>query len=437
MELEIEFPDLFEKTLSGDPEDYKNLAYEYYEFDKQSPLAFEWFMRAAKKDDAESQCRIGTMYYFGEANKDRNLDKAAEWFLKSYKGGFGRALLYLGHMQSSGHDLSYANLPFKSPEAFYTEALNKYGIEDAEEYIEELRQGSLQITLKVDPLRYLEDLVGLENVKEQIRFIEARSNFEKRRENAGLGNLKQTNHFALLGNPGTGKTEVARVIGSLYKKMGILSSGHVIEVDRSDLVAKYVGQTAPRTKEYLDKALDGVLFIDEAHALWDGDPSDFGIEAISTLVKYMEDYRDRLIVIFAGYIGPINQFLSSNPGLKSRVRHYLTLEDYSAEDLAKIYQKFVTDNHYVLHEDAKVAVLRLMEKAKELSDENLGNGRFSRNAFEKTIEKMAARVSRNSIKDKESLQEILFMDIPHLEEVLGKKKLSSGSNDNNVIGIFD
>lgn len=435
MKTEVLFPELLEKTKSGDPEDYKNLAYKHYDKDKKSLLAFEWFMRAAEKGDAEAQYRIGDMYFFGNG-KQKNLGKAAEWSLKALENGFGDALLTLAWMYEDGYDFSHTNIEFKSAESCYNEAIHRYDIKGAQKFLDKLRNQTFQAEPDIDPAKHLESLIGLRVIKQQINHIEKRVTFDQRRIAVGLDNPQQTHHFIFAGNPGSGKTEVARILGKLYKKMGILKSGHVIEVDRGDLVAGKVGQTAPKTKEAIEKALDGVLFIDEAHMLWDGHRTDFGLEAISTLVKYMEDYRERLIVILAGYPEPMKILLRTNAGLKSRIKHHLTFEDYSAEELKDIYEKFVNDNNFMLHDDAEEAVIKLMKKAIKLTDKDLGNGRFVRNAFDKTIERMAIRTVQNDVEDKEGLQTILFTDIPDLDELLERKKAVTNSKD-NVISIND
>lgn len=419
----LEFPDLLEKTFSGNPQAYKTLAYKYYEKDSNSRLAFDWFHRAAQAGDAEAQYMVGVMYFFGQA-RAQNLNSAVEWLLKSYEQGFGESLIVFGWLHEDGYDFSESPFPLKSAESCYDEALNKYGIETAKDRLGKLRHSALsQKSASADAVDHLKDLIGLAKVKQQIDRIEKRAIFDKRRTEAGLENFQQSHHFVFIGNPGSGKTEVARLIGQLYKKMGILSSGHLIEVEREDLVAGKVGQTASKTREAINKALNGVLFIDEAHMLFDGWDGDFGLEAISTLVKFMEDYRDRLIVILAGYPDAMRKLLRSNPGLKSRIRHHVSFDDYSWEELVQIYLKFAHDAHFILQPDAQTALSGVMKQAVKLTDKNLGNGRFARNVFEKTIEKMAVRIVQSELTDKESLQTILFMDIPTFEESSGQKNL--------------
>lgn len=190
-----------------------------------------------------------------------------------------------------------------------------------------------------NPLKELEALIGLANVKTEVTNIYNLVKIQKVRATKGLNAPDISYHCVFTGNPGTGKTTVARLVAQIYKQLGILSKGHLIETDRSGLVAEYVGQTAVKTNKIIDSALDGVLFIDEAYSLvQNGGGNDFGLEAIATLLKRMEDNRDRLVVILAGYSDEMKQFIDSNPGLQSRFNRYTHFEDYSADELTSIYE---------------------------------------------------------------------------------------------------
>ena len=222
-----------------------------------------------------------------------------------------------------------------------------------------------------------------------------------------------------MGNPGTGKTTVARLISGLYAAIGVLSKGQLVEVDRSGLVAGYVGQTALKTQEAIKSALGGVLFIDEAYSLSSGGENDFGREAIETILKAMEDHRDDLIVIVAGYDEPMQKFLSSNPGLESRFNKYFYFPDYTGEQLLAIFKNQCKKNSYTLSPEAEEAAKAMFDRLYEERDDNFGNGRDVRNCFEDMIVRQSNRVAAMEAPTREDLMTVLPED---LEEKAETKK---------------
>ena len=226
--------------------------------------------------------------------------------------------------------------------------------------------------------------------------------------------MQISRHLVFLGNPGTGKTTVARILSKIYKQLGVLETGQLVEVDRAGLVAGYVGQTALKTKEKIDEAMGGILFIDEAYTLAKGG-NDFGQEAIDTILKAMEDNRDAFIVIVAGYPGPMEAFLDSNPGLKSRFNKRILFEDYTNEELLSIFEVFCRKYGVTLNAEAQECVQQYLSKLCANKPENFANGREMRNLFEGAVSNQANRLASYTDISDNDLSEIIVKDLPILE----------------------
>ena len=262
-----------------------------------------------------------------------------------------------------------------------------------------------------NPAEELNNMIGLSTVKNEINTLCNFVIMKKKREAEGLKSPSISYHCVFTGNPGTGKTTVARLLAGIYKDLGVLKKGHLVETDRSGLVAEYVGQTAVKTNKIIDSALDGVLFIDEAYTLANGGTNDYGPEAIATLLKRMEDDRDRLVVILAGYNNEIENFINSNPGLRSRFNRYIHFEDYTASELYDIFCLQVKKGEYTLTDDASQYLQERLKAIVSDKPKDFGNARYVRNLFEKTVEAQANRLAAKTTLTKEELTQITKDDI--------------------------
>ena len=261
-----------------------------------------------------------------------------------------------------------------------------------------------------EALDNLDALEGLSRVKSQVRdWVDQISVFRKREEN-GLSVPDFTYHMVFYGNPGTGKTTVARVMAQIYCALGIVSKGQLVEVDKSQLVAGYVGQTAIKTREVIKKAIGGVLFIDEAYSLTGG--GDFGREAIDTLIKEMEDHRDDLVVIVAGYYEPMIKFIGTNQGLNSRFKNFIRFDDYNGRELYNIFLKLCEKNQYVIEDEVGKVLRRYFDYLYENRSEHFGNGRDVRNIFETIVTKQSKRVVAMKKPSVEDMMTICIKDLP-------------------------
>ena len=267
-------------------------------------------------------------------------------------------------------------------------------------------------------LRKLDELVGLDKIKASVKSLINLVKVRKLREENNLAVPPLSLHMVFMGNPGTGKTTVARILSELYCAIGVLSKGHLVEVDRSGLVAGFVGQTAIKTSDVIKSALGGILFIDEAYALVSKDgTNDFGHEAVETLLKAMEDHRDDFIVIVAGYEELMEGFISSNPGLESRFNRYFVFEDYTSAELFTIFGGLCSKNQYILKDAAAEQAKKYFETLYDSRDENFGNARDVRNFFENIVSVHSDRVSCIEKPTKDDLMTFTQNDLEKAEEL--------------------
>lgn len=263
----------------------------------------------------------------------------------------------------------------------------------------------------------LNKLIGLQNVKSKVNDLIAFHKVQLLRKQYGLPTSKNTLHLAFTGNPGTGKTTVARIVGRIYKQIGLLSKGHFQEVSRTELIAGYQGQTALKVKKVIEEAKGGVLFIDEAYSITENDHADsYGRECLTELTKALEDYRKDMVVIVAGYTEPMKKFFESNPGLRSRFNTFIEFDDYNSSELMDILKIMCSEEGYILSVPAEKKLQHIFRQAQDSKNNQFSNGRFVRNIFETMITNQARRLTLAFPPTKSQLQELVETDIPVMYE---------------------
>ena len=284
---------------------------------------------------------------------------------------------------------------------------------------------------ETDPMEDLNELIGLTGIKHDVRELYDFTKIQKLRKDAGMKTVPVSMHLVFTGNPGTGKTTVARILARLYKQIGVLSTGQLVECDRSGLVAGYVGQTAVKTQKKIEEAMGGVLFIDEAYSLARSadQGTDFGQEAIDTILKAMEDHRDEFVVIVAGYTKPMETFIHSNPGLQSRFNKFIEFPDYTVDELLAIFDLNCRKYEYVPDPEAREQVKTLLMLRKAQMPENFANAREVRNLFETIITNQARRIAVLEHPTKEEMQKITLEDLRDEGDSSGKSKESEKTNE--------
>ncbi len=262
-----------------------------------------------------------------------------------------------------------------------------------------------------EALGELDSLIGLTEVKRLVRELCAFVEIQKRRQAAALATEPLVLHMVFRGNPGTGKTTVARILGKVFREMGVLQKGHLVEVERADLVGEYIGHTAQKTREQIKRAMGGILFIDEAYSLARGGEKDFGKEAIDVLVKSMEDHKDNLVLILAGYKDEMSRFLRTNPGLKSRFPIHIAFDDYSTSELLQICDLMLRQREYTMAPEARAELATALDGQTGMAERLQGNARLVRNIIERAIRRQAVRLVAASECSRDALMTISAQDL--------------------------
>ncbi len=375
--------------------------------EKSVVKAFKWYKKAAENGNIWSMNQLGLKYERGEGT-NKNLEEAVRWYKAAAEKGNKAAQYNLGDMYEYGKG---TEKDLEEAVEWYRKAVEQ-GDEKAQKALERV-EAAIAGGDDEDPIMALKRMIGLQSVKDQVKELVDLVKVQKMREAQGLPKVEMSYHCIFTGNPGTGKTTVARLYGKILHKLGIIDAENFVEADRSTLVGSYIGATEEKVNEAVNAAMDGVLFIDEAYALYNESEIDFGREAVDVLLKKMEDNRDRLVVILAGYEGKMERLFEMNEGMRSRFAHTIRFPDYSADELVEIFKKYALKNHCRPDEEALEAVREEAEFELAKRMEGFGNARYVRTLFERAVRKQCARIAAiGSNPGREELQRIVADDIP-------------------------
>lgn len=370
--------------------------------------AMQWYLRAAAQGSMMACIKIGRLYEYGYS-VEKDYSEAIIWYKKAAQNGNLSSKIFYG--KKLFEQKEYADALAWFEKAIGDKEISDNAKEEVQDYIEKCQKSNSTLVVKGEGvekitskepisndfdmlLQQLQSLIGLNEVKQEVSTLVNLLKLQSMRKQHGLPEIPLSRHLVFVGNPGTGKTTVARLLAEIYHQLGILSNGQLIEVDRSGLVAGYVGQTALKTQEVIQSALGGILFIDEAYTLAKSDSSnDFGQEAIDTILKAMEDHREDFVVIVAGYPDLMRAFINSNPGLKSRFNKYIYFQDYNPKELLDIFKLQCKKAGLILEDGASEIAFDYLQKTYEHRDSNFANGRSVRNYFERVLSNQANRLA--------------------------------------------